>query len=102
VTLVSPHYSDLHGVSHLMRLDHRYQALVVCDLLLADLDDLVALLEAGLLGGAPRADRTYHSTSVSLAQRHSHNRSLISRHLQPSHLERTHDGDRCHHHVLCM
>jgi hypothetical protein len=102
VTLVSPHHPDLHGVSHLMRLNHRYQTLVVCDLLLADLDDLVPLLKAGLLGGAPLADRTYHSASVSLAQRHSHNRSLISLHLQPSHLERIHDGGRSRHHVLCM
>jgi len=77
VTLVSPHHPDLHGVSHLMLSNHLYQALIVCDLLLADLDDLVALLKASLLGRAPLADRTYHSASFSLAQGHSHHRALI-------------------------
>lgn len=61
-----------------MTLDRLYQALVVGDLLLADLDDLVALFDAGFLGGAPLADRTYHSAFGSLTQHHSDYRAVSS------------------------
>ena len=68
-----------------MSLDRLYQALVVGDLLLADLDDLVALFEAGFLGGAPLADRTYHSAFSSLTQRHSDYRAVSSPRLHKPH-----------------
>ncbi len=46
-----------------MGLDRGDQARVVSHLLLADLDDLVTLLKAGLLSGASLDDRLDHCVS---------------------------------------